>query len=34
MTVTPSSPEELAKHVAEQLASRAPITKATGVQLD
>ncbi len=34
MTVTPSSPEGLAKHVAEQLATWGPITKATGVQLD
>jgi tripartite-type tricarboxylate transporter receptor subunit TctC len=34
MTVTPSSPEGLGKHVAEQLATWGPITKATGVQLD
>jgi tripartite-type tricarboxylate transporter receptor subunit TctC len=34
MTVTPSSPEGLGKHVVEQLATWGPITKATGVQLD
>jgi tripartite-type tricarboxylate transporter receptor subunit TctC len=34
MTITPSTPEGLARHVAEQLATWGPITKATGVQLD
>jgi hypothetical protein len=34
MTVTPSSPAELGKHVVDQLATWGPITKATGVQLD
>jgi len=34
MTVTPSTPDGLAKHVAEQLATWGPITKATGVQID
>lgn len=34
MTVTFSTPEQLAAHVAEQLATWGPITKATGVQLD
>ncbi len=34
MTITFSSPEQLAAHVAEQLATWGPITKATGVQLD
>ena len=34
MTVTPSTPDGLAKHVADQLATWGPITKATGVQLD
>lgn len=34
MTITFSSPEQLAAHVAEQLATWGPITKATGVQID
>ncbi len=34
MTVTFSTPEELAAHVKEQLATWEPITKATGVQID
>lgn len=34
MTVTPSSPDALGKFVSDQLATWAPITKATGVQLD
>jgi tripartite-type tricarboxylate transporter receptor subunit TctC len=34
MTVTPSTPADLGKHVADQLAKWAPIVKATGVQTE